>query len=97
FEEAGADGIFIPFIKEIETVAELKKTINLPLNILINDLLNISELRKLKVNRVSVGGKPMLAVLNTLRVIAKELKNGNDWHSLFVKEPNYGEVNSWFI
>ncbi len=97
FEEAGADGIFIPFIKEIETVSELKKTINLPLNILINDLLNISELRKLKVNRVSTGGKPMLAVLNTLRVIAKELKNGNDWYSLFVKEPNYPEVNNWFV
>ena len=97
FEEAGADGIFIPFIKEIETVAELKKAIKLPLNILINDLLNIAELRKLKVNRVSVGGKPMLASLNILRVIARELKNENDWHSLFVKDPNYPQVNNWFV
>lgn len=97
FEEAGADGIFIPFIKEIETVAELKSAIKLPLNILINDFLDIAELRKLKVNRVSVGGKPMLASLNVLRAIAKELKSGNNWNSLFVKDPNYREVNDWFV
>lgn len=96
FEEAGADGIFIPFVKEIKTVEELKKAIKLPLNILINDTVKIDELRKLKINRVSVGGKPMLASLSTLKVIADELLSGDNWNSLFVKDPNYLEVNKWF-
>jgi 2-methylisocitrate lyase-like PEP mutase family enzyme len=96
FEEAGADGIFIPFVKEMETVAQLKEAIRLPLNILITDTLDIGELKKLKVNRVSVGSKAVLATMNLIGKIAEELKNGNDWHSLFVKEPTYGEVNGWF-
>ncbi len=96
FEEAGADGIFVPFIREIETVAEIKKGIRLPLNVLMSDTLSVAELRKLKVNRVSIGGKPMLASLHLLRKIADELYTGNDWSSLFVKSPDYRGVNGWF-
>lgn len=96
FEKAGADGIFIPFVSEIETVARLKDAIGLPLNILIADTLDIAALKDLKVNRISVGGKPFLAAMNLLTKIAGELKEGNDWPSLFVKEPTYGEMNGWF-
>lgn len=96
FEEAGADGIFIPFIQEMETVEKLKEAIRLPLNILINDKLDIARLRQIKVNRITVGGKPMLAALNLLKKIGEDLRSGNDWHSLFVGSPTYPEVNSWF-
>lgn len=96
YEDAGADGIFIPFVVGMEAVARLKEGVNLPLNVLMNDSLNVPGLKKLKVNRVSVGGKPMIATLHTLQQIASELKGKDSWPSLFVKNPNYPEVNGWF-
>lgn len=97
YEAAGADCIFIPFVKEIETVAQLKQAVSLPLNILMADTLDAGALRVLKVNRVSVGGKPMLATMNLLKKIGAKLREGNNWQSLFVKEPTYAEMNGWFI
>ena len=96
FEEAGADGAFIPFVKDIETVAQIKQNINLPLNILFADTLNIEDLKKLKINRISIGGRAMLATMNLLKEISNEIKNSNNWFSLFTKEPTYAEVNAWF-
>lgn len=96
YEDAGADGIFVPFTSEMETVARLKEGIRLPLNILMGNTLDPAGLRRLKVERVTVGGKPILATLNTLRKIAEELKHGNDWRTLFVSQPTYPEVNNWF-
>ncbi len=96
FKEAGADGIFIPFVKDIETVELLKSGIDLPLNILITPSLSVSDLKKLKVNRISVGSKPMLAALNRLQKISSEMLQGDEWPSLFVETPPYNEVNNWF-
>lgn len=96
FEEAGADGIFIPFVNEMETVIRLKEAIGLPLNILMAETLDISKLKTLGVNRISVGGKPMLATMNLLTKIAGELTHGNDWPSLLVKDPSYRQMNEWF-
>lgn len=97
YEAAGADGIFVPFVKDIETVARLKEAIRLPLNILMADTLEVAKLRNLKVNRVSVGGKPMLATMNLLKNISKELSAKNNWDSLFVKYPGYDDMNKWFV
>ncbi|MBS1745687.1 MAG: isocitrate lyase/phosphoenolpyruvate mutase family protein [Bacteroidetes bacterium] len=97
YEAAGADGIFIPFVKDIESVAQLKAAISLPLNILMADSLDVAELRKLKVNRVSVGSKPILTTMSLLKKISNDLRSGNDWTSLFVKEPNYDEMNKYFV
>lgn len=96
YEEAGADGIFVPFVRDIETVAQLKIAINLPLNILMADSLDVEELKKLRVNRVSIGGKPKLAAMKVIKKIAEELRNSNNWPSLFDCDHNYGEVNAWF-
>lgn len=96
YANAGADGIFVPFVKEIETVALLKKGIDLPLNILIEDTLDVSALRNLKVNRVSTGSKPILASLSLMKRIGQELRQGNDWSSLMVKDTNYAELNQYF-
>lgn len=96
YQRAGADGIFIPFILEMETIAELKKAVPLPLNILVNEKLDIGGLRKLQINRVTVGGKPIVAAMSLLKKISAELQSGNNWQSLFVKEPTYLEINSWF-
>lgn len=96
YEAAGADGIFIPFVRDMETIEILKKSVNLPLNILIDKTLDIAILKKLKVNRISTGGKPMLSVLGFLKNIASQLKEGNDWGSLYSGELTYGAMNENF-
>lgn len=96
YEEAGADGIFVPFVEDIAVIEELKKKIKAPLNVLMNASLKIADLRKLKVERVTVGGKPKMAALNTVKRIAEELKNNEDWQTLYADDPSYEELNSWF-
>ncbi len=96
FKQAGADGIFVPFVKDEQTVKALKKAIDLPLNILMTDSLSVKKLKTLKVDRISVGSRPILASMNLLTKIASELKTTDNWESLLTSSPNYGEANAWF-
>lgn len=96
FKTAGADGAFIPFVYDMEVVRTLKKDIKLPLNILATETLDVNELRKLKVNRLSVGSRPILATMNLLMKIAQEMRLGNYWPTLFTRNFTYAEVNDWF-
>lgn len=97
FEDAGADGIFIPFIREMKTVEVLKRAIKLPLNILIDPALNVAELKALKVERITLGGKPILATLHLLKRLSRQLRESDEWKSLFTDDPTYGDVNEWFV
>lgn len=96
FADAGADGIFVPFVKEIETVARLKEAIRSPLNILFTDTLPLSKLKQLKVDRISTGSRPILATLNLLKKAASEWRTGNDWSVFHNKDLTYPEINSFF-
>lgn len=96
FTLAGADGIFIPFVKDMDTVAHLKSGISLPLNILLTETLNLTELEKLKVNRVSTGARPIMAIAGQIKKIATSLKQNKDIQSLFTSETSYAELNNWF-
>ena len=96
FAAAGADGIFIPFIRDMETVATLKSEIKLPLNILLTDTLNINKLKELKVNRVSTGSRPMMAMLKSFREMVSKIKTEKNMSPLFTSEISYNEINNWF-
>lgn len=95
YRKAGADGIFVPFVMEIESVARLKSEIELPLNVLINQNLKIEELKELGINRVSIGGKAMMSGLGLFKRIAEKLKSDN-WDLLYENSLGYPEINNWF-
>lgn len=95
FESAGADGIFVPFVHENETVAELKKGIKLPLNILIEKTLDVAQLKKLKVNRISIGSGASLATLSLLKKISVELQQKDQWDLLFDKNVTYADMTNY--
>ncbi|MBE7515548.1 MAG: isocitrate lyase/phosphoenolpyruvate mutase family protein [Chloracidobacterium sp.] len=97
FQKAGADCIFIPFIRDMDTIAGLKSGIELPLNILMTNTLDVEALRSLKVERVSVGARPAMAAMHLLKEIAADLRSTSDWHKLFINDPSYEELNEWFI
>lgn len=96
YTAAGADGIFVPFVSDLEAIQQLKEAISLPLNILMSEGLGLQRLRTLKVNRISVGSKPMVATLSHLKKIAKQMLKGDDWSALMVKDTNYPEINNFF-
>lgn len=95
YEDAGADGIFVPFVHENETVAELKTGIKLPLNILIEKTLDVTKLKEMKVNRISTGSGPSLATLSLLKKISSELQHKDQWDFLFDRNVTYADMTQF--
>lgn len=96
YQRAGASGIFVPFINDMGTVKAVKAGIELPLNILMAKTLDIQELKNLKINRISVGGRPSLAAKSVFKKIVEEMKTTNQWDSLYSGELTHPQTNSWF-
>lgn len=94
FAGAGADGIFVPFTRQISTVVSLKEAITLPLNILMEESLEVKTLKQLGIARISTGSKPILATLALLQKIAGALLHDEDWQPLYTAEPTYGSINA---
>jgi len=74
YRKAGADCLFIPGVRDPETIGRLVKAIDGPLNILAAPgSPSAAELERLGVRRVSVGSGPMRATLAVTSRIAREL------------------------
>jgi 2-methylisocitrate lyase-like PEP mutase family enzyme len=74
YREAGADCLFVPGVRDAETIGRLVKEINGPVNILAGPgSPSVSDLAKLGVARLSVGGALMRAVLTHLKRLVADL------------------------
>jgi 2-methylisocitrate lyase-like PEP mutase family enzyme len=74
YREAGADCLFVPGVRDADTIGRLVKEINGPVNILAaSGVPSAPELAKLGVARMSVGGALMRAVLTHLKRLVGEL------------------------
>jgi 2-methylisocitrate lyase-like PEP mutase family enzyme len=99
YKEAGADCIFVPDVGSLDKkgIAILVKEIDAPINIVAGATIPpIPELQDLGVSRVSVGPRPMRAVLSLLRKIAKELMATGTYKLMTESSISYSEVNQWF-
>ncbi|MBI3788191.1 MAG: isocitrate lyase/phosphoenolpyruvate mutase family protein [Ignavibacteriales bacterium] len=99
YREAGADCIFVPDVGGLDkkAIAILVKEINAPINVVAGATMpSISELQDMGVARVSVGPRPMRAVLSLLRKIAKELMTAGTYKLMADSSVTYSEVNQWF-
>ena len=75
YRAAGADCIFVPFVRDAETIGALVKEIDGPVNILAGaPSPPVPQLHELGVARVSVGGLLSLAAATLVRRAAEELK-----------------------
>jgi 2-methylisocitrate lyase-like PEP mutase family enzyme len=93
YRDAGADCVFVPGLRDSETIARLVKDVQCPLNILAGPgSPSLIELEKLGVARVSLGSAPMRATLGLLRRVADELKTAGTYHAL-EGAPAHGDVN----
>src|SRR5215472_4158411 len=76
YRDAGADCLFIPGVRDEETITRLVAAVKFPLNILASPgAPPIGRLQELGVARVSVGSGPMRATLGLFRRIAEELRD----------------------
>lgn len=99
YMDAGADCIFIPDVGDLneETITLLTREINSPLNIIAGaNTPPLNKLKEIGVARISLGPRPMRALLAQLRKIARELlRNGT--YDLMTKDTlSYSEINQWF-
>jgi 2-methylisocitrate lyase-like PEP mutase family enzyme len=93
YRDAGADCVFVPGLRDLDTIARFVNDIKCPLNILAGaGSPPVSELEKAGVARISLGSGPMRATLGLLSRLADELKNSGT-HSLLEGAPSHAEVN----
>lgn len=96
YREAGADCIFVISVDDKQTIAELVREIDAPINVLArHGSPTIAELKELGVARVSFGSIPMRATMSLVGRIADELKQQGTY-SFAQDILTYGEVNRYF-
>ena len=92
--EAGADCLFVPGVRDAETIGALAKQINGPINILAGPTSPpVAGLERLGVARVSVGSWPGLAALALARNIAQEML-GAGTYNFTAGAVSYPEANA---
>jgi len=93
YRDAGADCVFVPGLREMESIGWLVRDVQCPVNILGGPgSPSVPELEKLGVARVTVGSSAMRATLGLVRRIAEELKSSGTYATL-EGGIAYGDVN----
>lgn len=76
YREAGADCLFVPGVKDLETIETLVKEIDGPLNVVMGlsgSPISLAELKAAGVARISIGGSLARATFELVRNAAKEM------------------------
>ncbi len=93
FRDSGADCVFVPGVRDPETIGRIVADLKCPVNILaVPGSPSVSELAALGVKRISLGSGPMRASLGLLRKLAQELKTSGTY-KLMEGAPSHAEVN----
>lgn len=75
YEDAGANGFFVPGLKDIDLIAELCSQSDLPINVLhYPEVASISDLAAAGIARISVGPRPYLDVQEALRQAHRSIR-----------------------
>jgi len=94
YARAGADCVFVPAVKDADTIARLVRAVEAPLNVLLlPGAPGIAALEHLGVARASIGSGLMRAALGAARKIALAMYERRDDESLFRDAVPYAEVN----
>ena len=93
FRDAGADCVFVPGLKDVQTIGRIVRDVKCPVNILAGPgSPPVPELEKLGVARVSLGSGPMRATLGLLKRLAEELRTSGTY-SAVEGAPSHADVN----
>jgi len=90
YTHAGADGIFVPGVKDEGEIARLAEALPVPLNVLFLPGMTVRRLAELGVARISTGSLLYRVALGAALDAAANIKG----QSLYVPEaPSYAEIN----
>lgn len=93
FRDAGADCVFVPGVRDAETIERIVSDLKCPVNILaVPGSPSVSELVQLGVKRISLGSGPMRASMGVLRRVAEEVKTSGTYHQM-EGAPSHAEMN----
>lgn len=94
YRDAGADCLFVPGVRDEETIARLVSALQFPLNILgVEGAPPASRLQELGVARVSLGSGPMRATMGLMRRIAEEFREHGTYKTMLDGAIPYPEAN----
>jgi 2-methylisocitrate lyase-like PEP mutase family enzyme len=94
YRAAGAQSLFVPGVKDSETIGQLARGVAGPLNVLATvGTSPVAELQQLGVARVSVGSGPMRATLGFLGRLARELREDGDFKMMTEGALPYADAN----
>jgi 2-methylisocitrate lyase-like PEP mutase family enzyme len=97
YEDAGADGIFVPFVRDSETIGALVRAIASPLNILaVKDVPDVSTLKTLGVRRLSTGAGPGRAAYGAAMKAMQRVLIDGQYDAMFEAASDSPNFNSWF-
>jgi 2-methylisocitrate lyase-like PEP mutase family enzyme len=97
YRDAGAQCLFIPGVKDKETIAQLVSGVRGPLNILATaGTPPVADLEKLGVARVSVGSGPMRATLGLIARIARQIREEGSFSLMTDGAMTYADANRLF-
>ena len=95
YRKAGADCLFVPGLRDKDTIARIVKAAEAPVNILLQPGgPTLAELQKMGVARASIGSGLMRAALGTTRRVAKALMELQDHAPLLEGAMTYAELNA---
>lgn len=94
YRDAGASCLFVPGLYDRDTIAELVKAIEAPLNILATPVCPpMQELEEIGVARVSAGSGLMRAAMGVVQRVAKELLEERSFKTMFAGATPYIDLN----
>lgn len=94
FRDAGADCVFVPGIRDPDTIQRLVLDLSCPVNILAGPgSPSVPELAALGVKRISLGSGPMRATLGLLRRLTDEVKSAGTYTAM-EGAPSHAEINA---
>jgi 2-methylisocitrate lyase-like PEP mutase family enzyme len=97
YRKAGADCVFVPGVRDADTIGRLTSAIDGPVNILaVAGAPPVPELERLGVARVSVGSGPMRAAMGLIERIAKELIERGTYTAMTEGAMSYVDANHLF-
>jgi 2-methylisocitrate lyase-like PEP mutase family enzyme len=83
YHDAGADGLFVPAVADVDMIKELVSSVSLPVNMVGSPKLSVETLTDLGVKRISMAVLLYKATYNEMERIARTIKTENSITPLF--------------
>ena len=98
YRDAGADGLFVPGLADVDQIGEVVASAGLPLNVMsLPGLPSAAELESLGVRRLSAGAAISISAMGHVAALASSFLQGGDTaNPSSGKAQDYGSINALF-